>query len=299
MNARVDFIRPSSLAAIELCAGRPLMEARALSAVPANGRLVRAAAQQGTLGHEVIAQTLALIYHGPARTAPGDALARMASGMEQLQPWARDGVRRCVAYVVALMDAEERAGRRPVLHVELKMSGKGIGVPRGGTADVVIQSGDLVIVEDHKLGFLDQGDAADHLQLGAYACMAWDRFRPAEVHVHLAQGRLRDFSAARFTRDHIDATRARVFAAVARAEQADPPLSPTIDACRYCKAITHCRALRERIMLATAELALMGAEPEDRLRLAEDAALARRFAEEAKALAKQWSDERESAAVQA
>lgn len=268
-----------------------------MAAIPAIGRLERAIALQGTMGHEVIAQTLALIYHGPQRAAPGVAMAHMAPAIEQLLPWTRDGVRRCVAYVVALMDAEERAGRRPVLHVELKMSGKGINVPRGGTADVVIQSGDLVIVEDHKLGFLDQGDAADHLQLGAYACMAWDRFRPAEVHVHLAQGRLRDFTAARFTRQHIEATRARVCAAVAAAEQSAPALRPAIDACRYCKAITHCRALREHLMHAADELALMGAAPEDRLRLAEDAALARRFAEEAKELARQWSNERESAAV--
>ncbi len=297
MTARAEFIRPSSLAAIELCPGRPVMEARALAAVPAIGRLERAVARQGTLGHEAIAQTLALIYHGPARKAPGLALAQMAEAMAGLQEWTRDGVRRCVAYVVALMDDLERDGRAPVLHVELKLSGKGINVPRGGTADVVIVAGDLVIVEDHKLGFLDQGDAADHLQLGAYAVMAWDRFRPREVQVHLAQGRIRAFTAATFDAAAIEATRRRCALAVAGAEQAAPLLRPSIDACRYCKAITNCRALRERIMIATDELALLGAEPEDRLRLAEDAALARRFAEEARELAKTWSAEREGEVV--
>ena len=73
-----------------------------------------------------------------------------------------------------------------------------------------------------------------------------------------------------------------------------PELRPSIEACRYCKAITHCRAVRERIMHAREELALFGDAVPDRIRLMEDAALARRFSEEVRALQKEWAAEIQS-----
>lgn len=300
MISRADYIRPSSLDALELCPGRALMEARAIDAVPAIAHLSRPIAEQGTMGHAVIAQTLALTYQQPGGwTLADDALAQMAGTMQRLAEWTRDGVRRCVAYAVSLVDQAMQEGYRITIQIEMKLSGHAVGIPRGGTADIVIlcrnQDDDIirwVIVDDHKLGFLDQGEAADHLQLGTYAVMAFTKYKPERgVTVHLAQGRRQEFSSAHYRPEDITAIRPRITRVVRLCWADEPPLSPCIQACRYCKSITHCRAVRERIMHAAEELALFGDENVDRIKMAEDAALAKRFAEEVKALQKQWQDE--------
>ena len=272
-----------------------------MAAVPALANISRAVAEQGNLAHAVKAQVLSMIYHQPGGwTDPALAMAKMAGALSQMQPWAADACRRCVAYVVALADQMVAAGLRVAVEVEMHLSGKGVGIKRGGTADTVLlgfRDNKLVlaVVEDTKTGFLDQGDAADHLQLATYAVMAYDKYQPPEpVVIHLAQGRLRDFSAARFDRDAIEAVRSRIRAAVDRATSDRPELNPCIDACRYCKALLFCAPLRERLMHAAEQLALLGADPMDRLRLAEDAALCRRFAEDARELAKVWAAEIQS-----
>jgi hypothetical protein len=274
------------------------MEARVARAVPAIMRMERKAAEQGTKGHAVAAATLGLIYYARPWQEPAAALAKMQAGLAELEPWAADATRRCISYVVALVDREVAAGYRVGVLVEMHLSGKGVDIPRGGTADVVIvcRGADgcvvRVIVVDHKLGWLDQGHAADHPQLGTYAVMAWDRWSTtAEVEVHLAQGRRMDFTSALYRDEEIEFMRSRARAIVAGALDDSAELTPAIDACRYCKSITHCRALRERIMNARDELALFGDAATDRVKLAEDAALARRFAEEARELAKVWQAE--------
>lgn len=296
------YVRPSSLGPIELCPGRPTMEARALSLVPALARITHAVAEQGTLAHAVKAQTLALIYHQSAgRMDMGTAMAKMAGALARLEPWAADACRRCVVYVVALVDQLEGEGYRVQVHVEMHLPGTGVGIKRGGTADVVLlcwKGAELrrVVVEDTKTGFLDQGEAADHVQLSVYAVMAWDKYLPAEpVDIHLAQGRRREFSAARFDPPTIVGVRGRIKAAVAGAFAPRPELRPSIDACRYCKALTHCRAAREYIMHAAEELALFGDTVADRVGLMDAAAVARRFAEEVRALQKEWTKENQQA----
>lgn len=290
----LEYIRPSSMAAIERCPGRALMETRACALVPALRDACSPAARQGTLGHEVVAQTLSLIYQRPdGWMDPEAAQTRMAHAFDALDPWSRDSARRCLAYGVALVDREvARVGQAGVhLSVERHLSGQGIDIGRGGTADLVIVTDDKVVVSDWKLCFLSQGDAADHLQLACYAVMAWDKYQPGVVEIHLANGRRREWSSAIYDAHAIDLARARVRKAVATALAESPHLTPGIDQCRYCKALPLCRAVRERIMHASHSHALFGTRPEDRAQLAEDAALARRFAEEAKALAKLWRDE--------
>ena len=297
MIDRAQYIRPSALAAIEICPGRPLMEARSIAVVPAIEKISRPAAEQGTLGHSVVAQTLALIYHQPGGwVLPDDAIAQMAPLIEKLNTWTRDAVRRCVAYAVALVDQANSAGYSPHIQIEIHLSGKGINIARGGTADFIILCKkygevklDWVIVADWKLGFLDQGNAADNLQLGAYAVMAHDKYEPRHgVTVHLAQGRNQDFSGADYSANDIERVRERIIAAVGSAWDDRPELKPYIDSCRYCKAITQCRALRENVMHAAEQNALFGDRDIDKIKLASDAALARRFAEDARELAKQW-----------
>lgn len=303
MTDRADFIRPSNMGAIELCNGKPLMERRAVTAVPAIDRISRPAAEQGTMGHAVVAQTLALTYHQPGGwTMPDDALAQMAHAMASLEDWTKDAVRRCVAYAVSLVDQAIQGEYDITIQIEMHLSGAGISIARGGTADLVILCRDptggkirWVIVADWKLGWLDQGEAADHLQLGAYAAMAWDKYKPdLGVTVHLAQGRRQEFSSAHYQAADIEGVRARIVAAVRSAWADAPELAPSIHACRYCRALTHCRALREHLMNAAEQHALFGDQAADRIQLAEDAALARRFAEDARELAKQWQAEIQS-----
>ncbi len=306
MISREDFIRPSGLDAAEHCNGNPAMQARAVRLVPAILRITHVVAEQGTMGHVVVAQTLALTYQQPGGwTLADDSLSQMAGAMSKLEPWTRDAVRRCVAYAVALIDQAVQQEYEVTLQIEMKLSGATVAIGRGGTADLIIlcrRPGEAVIrwviVSDWKLGFLDQGHAADHLQLGTYAVMAYDKYKPEMgVTVHLAQGRRQEFSSAHYTPEQIAALRPRIIGVVRAAWADEPPLNPCIAACRYCKAITHCRAVRERIMHAAEEKALFGDEVIDRIKMNEDGALARRFAEEVKALQKQWQAEAQGAAV--
>lgn len=307
MIDRAPFVRPSSLDALENCPGRALMEARAIAQCPSIDHVRRPAADQGTRGHAVIAQTLALIYHGPDGWGhPADALAIMAPAMEALEPWTRDAVRRCVAYAVALVDQAIQGELDISVQVEMHLSGKGIDIGRGGTADLILvcrvpgySEVAWVIVADWKLGYLEQEHAADHLQLAAYAVMAWDKYQPKRVTVHLGQGRRQEFTSANYDAQAIQGARDRIKSAVHEANADSPELRPCIDACRYCKSILFCKPLRERIMDAADSLALFGADPKDRIKLAEDAALARRFAEDARELAKAWQAEIQSDAAKA
>jgi hypothetical protein len=270
-------------------------------------RILRSAADQGTKGHAVVALILALTYHQPGGwITPADALGQLAGHMEALEPWTRDAVRRCVAYAVALVDEAMQDEVEVTVQIEMHLSGQGIDIARGGTADLVLvcrnpdtQRIVRVIVADWKLGWLDQGEAADHLQLGAYACMAWDKYRPIQgVTVHLAQGRRQEFTSAHYRADDIETCRNRIRAAVAAANDPAAPVRVALEACRYCRAITLCRTLREYLMNAADTLALFGATPADRLRLAEDATLARRFAEDARELAKVWQADNATAGAE-
>jgi len=305
VSDRADFIRPSNMGAIELCNGKPLMEWRAVTAVPAIDQISRPAAEQGTQGHTVVAQTLALTYQQPGGwTLPEDALNQMSMAMSKLEDWTKDAVRRCVAYAVALVDQAMGQGWRITIQIEMHLSGHGVHIARGGTADLIILCHDAqtdeivhVIVADWKLGWLDQGHAADHLQLGAYAVMAWDKYKPRQgVTVHLAQGRRQEFSSAHYTASAIEAVRQRILAAVAAAWTDEPEIKPDIDACRYCRALLFCRAAREQLMYANDQLALFGDAVPDRIQLAKDAAIARRFAEDAREISKLWAAQNQAAA---
>lgn len=296
MSGVMTFVRPSNLGALSICAGKAQMESRAVIAMPVLERLESPQAAMGTLGHLVIAQTLALMYHGDdAQTRDQDeCLAKMSGAMARLSEWDRDVVRRCVGYAVALIE-KYRPNRDGIL-IEQKMCGKLIGIARGGTADLVLVCGDIVIVLDHKCGFLDQGHAAEHVQTAAYAVMAYDKFKCREVHVHLAQGRLAPgnrFSSAAYDVHAIAAARSFTLGIVTKASMVTAQLSPSIKACRYCKALTVCREARGYFMRANDSMSMFGAPetPEDRLAIADAAAIAKRFSDEVKLLQKQWAKE--------
>jgi hypothetical protein len=232
-----------------------------------------------------------------------EAIAKMEGALSALEPWSADAARRCVTYAVGVIEREKATGLDVSIEIEMQLPGASIGIPRGGTADLVVLVRDQgkivrVVVVDYKLGFLDQGEAADHKQLWAYAVMAARKYEPTMgVEIHLAQGRRRDFSAAWFDLADIENAAEHCKRIAMAAFGADPELRPAIDACRYCKALPMCRAAREEIMKATEELALFGVDDTNRMKMAETAKIAGRFAEEVRALQKEWVNEAQGVAA--
>lgn len=295
MIAAEDFIRPSSLEAGELCSGRPTMEARACVLVPALQHVTSDVARQGTLGHEVIASVLTDALWGNWSGA-SRAVASLEARMGDLEPWCQDAVRRCIAYAFGVVRIWTDKGQVEGL-AEVHLDGMAFGLVRGGTADFVLlvrRGGRVVrvIVVDWKTGWLSQGEAADHVQLMAYAVLAAHRWQPSEgVEVHLAMGRRCEFSSAFYDPEALNAAGDRVRRIAMRCQSELAKLNPSTRACRYCKALPLCRAARGKIMEAQEAHALFGARPADRITLADDAALAKAFVRSAEELAKIWREE--------
>lgn len=288
-----EFIRPSSIEAIEACPGRPTMEARAVRLVPLLREMCSEPARQGTMGHEVLAGVGRDTFAGDWSRAQA-IVAGIEGRMAHLAGWTKDGVRACLAYLCALVATNVRRFARVEVLEEVRLDGLGIDIPRGGTADLVLLCYDaagvlcLVVVADYKLGFVSQGDAADHLQLGGYSVMAWDRWKPTQgVEVHLAAGRRHEFTSALYDAQAIASVRARIRRAGAAARAEARELRPSRTACRYCKALILCRAFREHFMDASDQFALFGFDPANRLELADAIALAKRFAQDGDAALKQ------------
>lgn len=310
-----EFIRPSATPALEQCEGRAAMEARAIALIPELATRTSPQARMGIVGHALAEQAISLIYdHG--MPAP-EAHRALADSYSDLDSWTRSCATKCVTYVVALVEREKKACRRVKVYHEIKMSGRGLEMPRGGTADILIASWaedprDRVpfrlIFEDHKLGFLDQGHAADHLQIAAYVVMGWDRmhkwarlddYSACEVEAHVAQPRAWNYdtnseplryTAATYTSEHIEPTRRKLIGIYRRARGARPKLNPCIKACRYCKALVLCRAAREHFMDAAESAALFGINNANLVEMNEAAKIARRFAEEVKEAGKILSE---------
>jgi hypothetical protein len=291
---REPFIRPSSMAAIEECPGRPLMEARICALVPALRDLVSEPARQGTLGHSALAGVLGDAFAGDWSRAQ-EVIAGIEGRMAGMAYWTKDATRAALAYGLGAIQRMANSYRSIRILVEHRLAGACIEVPSGGSADLIIlcyhaHSIARAVVIDWKLGWCSQGEAGDHLQLGCYAAMTWNVYTPPEgVEVHLAMGRRREFSAAMYDRQAIDGIRSRIKACVRAARAEAPTLRPSIHACRYCRALVLCRAAREeKIMTSIEQFALFGAEPSERIALQEAVAMAKRFAAEGDALMKLW-----------
>lgn len=293
----IHHLRPSSLEAIEACPGRALMEDRATRLVPGLEDLTSEAARQGTLGHEVLAAICKEAFIGDWSGAEA-VIAGIEPRMVHLAHWCRDAVRACLTYLLGVLRRLTADHGRVQVLAETWLDGTHLGIPRGGTADLILlitdRDGRLIEVHiiDWKTGFLSQGEAADHVQLGTYASMAAARWpRAQRFVVHLAMGRRREFSSALYQSAELAAISHRIRAAVAAATSPTPTLRPSLTGCRYCRALPLCQAARDHVMHAAQEHALLGADPANRIRLAEDAAIAKRFTVAAEALAKLWREQ--------
>ncbi len=254
-------------------------------------------ASEAMVGTEVHAWNSQAIQYWLGGMEWGDAISKACNEAQAagLDSWSVRCVQLCCEFARDLI-ASHGIERENVLTEHALDMTEIFGFTKSGTADLVlVVPFRKVIVVDWKAGFLDQGDADDHDQLSIYGIAAAATFKAEEVLVYLYQPRTEKkhrASAATFSGHALAANRAWIAAVVRRARADHPELSPSFDACKFCKALTRCAAAKEWIMHATEAAALIGNpnDPDAWGELCAVAKTAEKFAEssieEAKAYAK-------------
>jgi hypothetical protein len=246
MSYNLDaFIRPSALEAISLCPGRPTMEAAVLAAYGKPPDADDAAL--GTLVHALAASLLQGLPE-PEECAALNGWDRHCAGL--YVDFVRD------LAVARGIDADN-------ILVEHHLDGAGLGLVNGGTADcVLVDPFKRVIVIDLKSGMNDQGEAADHDQLSAYAIMAASSFKVDTVEVHIFQPRAEKHlrhSSAKYTTESLTANITWIRSVTDGARESDTEVHASLTACEHCKALPHCAEARRLVMQTSEALKLMGA----------------------------------------
>lgn len=277
MKTPADFIRPSSLAAIAACPGRPTMEAAIVNAFGEPESSPEAST--GTIAHAEVAARI-------ERWKAGEGWEAILGEVDGVDKWTSWCIRGCLEFARDLISKHEIAPDNVLVEHPLDMAG--VGMDKPGTADLVlVVPFQRVIVCDWKFSYLDQGDAADHDQLQAYGVAGAASFSTSEVLVYLFCPRApkaKRASAARFDAHALKANAAWTRAVVAIASKPSPALSPSYNACLHCRALTRCAAAKEYIVQAHDALAMIG-QPTDSNGwgdLASAAKIAEKFGDEAK-----------------
>lgn len=183
--------------------------------------------------------------------------------------------------------------------VEHHLAAESFGLPRGGTADLIlVQPYKKVTVIDWKFTYDDQGDAVDHDQLAAYSLAAAETFAVEKVEAILYCAR--ESKEKRATRAAFDAEalrnnaqwikevtyRARENLVAAKNGMA-LELKAAHDQCRYCKALPFCKTARTYMSDALEFMEMIGpTTPAEWGALADAAKLAEVFADNGKDIVK-------------
>lgn len=282
------YIRPSSLHAVSLCEGRALMEAHVVSldGEPPSSPV----AALGTDLHARIQVAIDDVKSG----ATWEETILRATGIAE-----DEGVDSWSVYCIrlALQTARDLVAKHSIEleHVltEQRLDMSSMGFAQGGTADLVLLvPHELAIVVDWKMGYVDQGEAADHDQLAIYAAAAAETYDAERVIVVLCQPRaekLNRISQASFDAKALRNNRAWTVATINLARRPNPPLTAGYSQCQFCRALTRCPEARNRIMNAQEALSVIGKplDAEGFGELADAAKLADKFAETGKDLAKE------------
>lgn len=288
------FRRPSALSQLAACEGAPLMQAHVLTLdgePPASD-----VADLGTDGHDRIAEAIEgwklAQDTGEHGAAWGDTIALACNEAAEagVDAWTVRCIQSCLEFARDLIAKHGIEVDNVLTEHPLDMAA--LGFQRKGTADLVLViPGELVIVIDWKLGFIDQGEADDHDQTQAYAAAAAETFNAKEVLVWLVQPRApkeHRRTGATYDADTLRANRAWTVAVLNRSRSATPQLHAGYSQCVYCKALHRCPEAKRYIMDAQEALAVLGA-PLDGAGFADliDAAkLAEKFADTGKELGK-------------
>jgi hypothetical protein len=138
--------------------------------------------------------------------------------------------------------------RKKLIEVNLDQGLKSLHPALGGTADAVLVDGDQLIICDLKTGRVAV-DATDNKQLLTYALGAMRQFKaPSSITctMHIFQPRVGHSKWTVTGQDLIEHGE-KLKAAAELALTGDAPTSPSVDACRYCRAKTICPSMREKV----------------------------------------------------
>ena len=244
---RDEFIRPSSLRAISLCAARPSMEAA--DWLERGEQEDSADAAMGTDLHDRAQRVVEHWKRGMGWDEAHELVAE-EPGAEKLSSFDDWCLRFAVSKVSDLID-QYGVWRENVL-TEQDLPMQAMAMNRSGSADIVlVVPNELVIVADYKFGYVDQGDPDTHDQTAAYAAAAAEMFKVNRVLVHLIQPRAdkehRFPAGAMYDAAALLAAAEWTRAVVAAAKVSNPQLTAGYEQCLHCRAIT-CKAKRNWIM---------------------------------------------------
>ena len=138
--------------------------------------------------------------------------------------------------------------RKKFIEVNLDEGLKSLHPALGGTADAVLVDGNHLHVVDLKTGRVAV-DAQDNKQLLTYALGAMRQLKAPntiECTMHIYQPRV-GHSKWTVSGLRLELHGRRLLSAAELALTSDAPTSPSVDACRYCKAKTICPSMREKV----------------------------------------------------
>ena len=138
--------------------------------------------------------------------------------------------------------------RKKLIEVNLDEGLKSLHPALGGTADAVLVDGNHLHVIDLKTGRVAV-DATDNKQLLTYALGAMRQLKAPstiECTMHIFQPRV-GHSKWTVSGNYLNLHGERLKEAAELALTDDAPTSPSVDACRYCKAKTICPSMREKV----------------------------------------------------
>ena len=138
--------------------------------------------------------------------------------------------------------------RKKLIEVNLDEGLKSLHPALGGTADAILVDGNHLHVIDLKTGRVAV-DANDNKQLLTYALGAMRQLKAPstiECTMHIYQPRV-GHSKWTVSGNYLNLHGKRLVEAAELALSGDAPTSPSVDACRYCKAKTICPSMREKV----------------------------------------------------
>jgi len=138
--------------------------------------------------------------------------------------------------------------RKKMIEVNLDEGLKSLHPALGGTADAVLVDGNHLHVIDLKTGRVAV-EAQDNKQLLTYALGAMRQLKAPstiECTMHIFQPRV-GHSKWTVSGNRLNLHGERLKEAAELALTDDAPTSPSVDACRYCKAKTICPSMREKV----------------------------------------------------
>jgi hypothetical protein len=176
--------------------------------------------------------------------------------------------------------------RKKLIEVNLDEGLKSLHPALGGTADAILVDGNHLHVIDLKTGRVAV-DAQDNKQLLTYALGAMRQLKAPntiECTMHIFQPRV-GHSKWTVSGLRLELHGRRLQSAAELALTDDAPTSPSVDACRYCKAKTICPSMREKVQ----ETARSDFKPDTTVtpEMLDNAALVAAWAESVQATAKE------------